>query len=253
MTNNELLSTSVSIGYYMLQCGAEIYRIEDSIKRICTAYGVKSIEVFAIPSSIIVTLTSEDNQPLSMIKRVHMRDFDLDKLDRLNNLSRYICSNKPSLKEITERIEDIKHSHVYKNAFHIIAYGFVASIFCLYFGGSVRDMTVAFFIGLVIKILLDKLAILKSNYIFTNLICSFFGSCVAIISIALGIADNIDKISIGAIMTLVPGITITNSMRDFIMGDLLAGIIEMIEALLVATGIAIGVALALAAVGGISS
>ena len=73
-------------------------------------------------------------------------------------------------------------------------------------------------------------------------LCSSFAAFIAILSVKLGISYQSDKIIIGALMTLVPGIAITNCMRDLIMGDYMAGLARMADALLIALGIAVGVA-----------
>ena len=54
-----------------------------------------------------------------------------------------------------------------------------------------------------------------------------------------------DKIIIGSIMLLVPGLALANAMRDFISSDTVTGISRATEAILVATGLAIGVAIAM--------
>ena len=51
-------------------------------------------------------------------------------------------------------------------------------------------------------------------------------------------------------MTLVPGVAITNSMRDVIAGDLMAGMVRGLEALLVALALALGTGVALVVMGG---
>ena len=70
---------------------------------------------------------------------------------------------------------------------------------------------------------------------------------IAFAGIRLGLGSNMDKIIIGAIMTLVPGVAITNIMRDIISGDIITGTTKLAEVLLVATSIAIGIALMLSA------
>ena len=52
-----------------------------------------------------------------------------------------------------------------------------------------------------------------------------------------------DMISIGNIMLLIPGIALTNSLRDMFSGNTLAGLMRFIEALLLAMTIAFGFAL----------
>jgi len=46
-------------------------------------------------------------------------------------------------------------------------------------------------------------------------------------------------------MALVPGIAMTNAMRDIMAGDMVAGISKAAEALLIGAAIALGTALAL--------
>lgn len=58
-----------------------------------------------------------------------------------------------------------------------------------------------------------------------------------------------DNILIGALMTLVPGLAITNALRDLFMGDLLSGIMRMCEAVLTALALGGGVALVLKFIG----
>ncbi len=63
--------------------------------------------------------------------------------------------------------------------------------------------------------------------------------------VRIGLAHNSDKMIIGTLMNLVPGIAITNVMRDIIAGDLIAGLVKLTEALLVATAIALGAGMAI--------
>ncbi len=245
MECDKLLSVVISLGHKMLECGAEIYRVEESIVRICKAYNAKEVEVFAIPSSIIVTLDMGDNIKDTRSKRVFPKEIDLDRVDKLNNLSRYICAEKPTYIQIQNQLSKISENPHYPNPVVFICYAVIPAVFCLFFGGKISDAVVSAFIGIIIKIILDILNALKTNTVFINVICSAVSTAVALISVKITIAQNYDKIIIGTIMLLVPGLILTNAMRDFIMGDLMAGILRLIEAVLVATGIAIGVALVL--------
>lgn len=249
MQSEQLLPMVLRIGQLLLEYGAEIYRVEDSINRICKAYGAVSVDIFAIPSSLIITIDMGNNKPVTMTKRVFEKEIDLDKVDQINNLSRYICSNKPSNKQIYIMINEIMNRKIYSMPLIIAVYAIIPAIFSLFFGGNFKDSFVAMLIGIIIKFVLNFLYRLDANIIFTNIICSSIGSVIAIMSVRIGFANNYDKIIIGTIMLLVPGLILTNSMRDFMMGDFLAGIIRLIESILVATGIAIGVALVLSLFG----
>lgn len=54
MNNDELLEITTEIGWRLLQSGAEIYRVEESIRRMLEAYGFPEAEVFSIPSLSLI-------------------------------------------------------------------------------------------------------------------------------------------------------------------------------------------------------
>ena len=243
MQTFELINAAVDIGYYMLFHGAEIYRVEESIKRIFIAYGYNDIDVYAIPGSIVVTVTDNSKIPLTKTKRVLHHETDLDKVDKLNNLSRHICKSKPSYKQIMTQLNIILSRKTYPLFLQIIAYAVIGFSFALFFQGSIYDAIVASVIASIIKIIQHWLDKFNANDFFMTIICSALTSLVAIFSVRFGIADNMDKIIIGTLMTLVPGIALTNCMRDFIAGDFMAGLSRMVEALLIGSAIAIGVAI----------
>lgn len=243
MQTYELLNVATNIGYFMLEQGAEIYRVEESMKRILKAYGYNEVEVYAIPGSIIVTISDQAGRPLTKTKRILNHETNLDKVDKLNNLSRHICKSKPSYKQINAQIDAIMARKTYPASVQIISYAFIGFTFAIFFKGSIFDAIVASVIAMLIKLIQSALNKLNANNFFMTILCSGFTAFIAIFAVRFGVADNTDKVIIGALMTLVPGITLTNCMRDFIAGDFMAGLSRMVEALLIAAGIAVGVAI----------
>jgi len=241
---HEILTAVADIGAAMLEYGAEVYRVESSIRYILEAYGAdkNNIDVFAIPSSIVVTITDEEKYPITISKRIIPNEIDLDKIDKLNSLSRHICKRKLSYEAINSHLSQILNSKTYPLAVEIICYGIVGFSFTIFFGGNVYDAVSGAVIAAFIRILQWILYKLNSNEFFMCVLCSSFAAFIAILSVKLGISYQSDKIIIGALMTLVPGIAITNCMRDLIMGDYMAGLARMADALLIALGIAVGVA-----------
>lgn len=245
MKGYDVLTCAMSISRLLLSYGGEIYRAEQSFTYICKAYGAKSVGVFVVPSCIIASIEMDGEEPITIVEEVDSKEINLFKLDRLNNLSRYICKNKPEKDIIDKKIQSIVAIKNYHPAIIFLAYCFVTSTFTLFFGGQISEILVSFVIGGVMKILLDFLTKINSNHIFTNILCSSVATLIAVFATYLGITNTWDHIIIGSLMTLVPGFVLTNSMRDFMVGDYLAGIIETLETLLIAVGIAIGVALTL--------
>ncbi len=249
MNEYELLNIATAIGKRMMECGAEIYRVEETILYLCKAYDIPQVDVFAIPTSIVVTIGMSDDRFLTRTKRVYARGNDMDKLDRFNNLCRRICREKLTYQQVQEEIQTIEHSPTYGTVAKIFAHMLASVAFCFFFGGTVRDATVSAVIGAAIYFLSRTINLLERNPFFNTLINSAVSACLAYWSVHVGWGINMDMIIIGPLMLLVPGITITNSMRDIIAGDFITGWTKVEEAFLTAAGIALGTMVPLSLLG----
>lgn len=245
MDFNKLLNVSAQLGKMLLESGAEIYRVEESIQRMGLAYGAKYVDVYAVPTTIIITITTNENINLTKTKRIHMRSTNLDKVERLNNLCRQICQTTPELKLVREELDVIASRPVYSFKVQLFGYAIATSIFTLFFGGTVADAFCALLIGPLIKIVSHQLDRFQTNPFFITILCSIVSAFLATIACKLQIGHHADKMIIGLVMTLVPGVAITNSVRDVIAGDFIAGQTKMTEALLTATSIALGTGIGL--------
>lgn len=240
MSKNEIILLAAEAGKIILENGGETYRVEQTIKIICTSYGLKNAEAFVTPTGIMISAVDEDNDVTSIIKRIEKREINLEKISEVNELSRKINSEKLSLENVREqlhRINDLKH---YSKSARIFFSAITTSFFTLLFSGNMKDFFVAFIIGLVMSYFIDFFNKHEVNSFFINFLGGFFASIVALFSVYLGIGMNEDKIIIGSIMLLVPGLAITNAIRDTIAGDLVSGISRSIEAVFVAVAISIG-------------
>ena len=61
MDYDELLDLTVDLAYQLQQCGAETYRVEETIVRLLGAYGVEG-SAFSIPGCIIVSLETAEEK-----------------------------------------------------------------------------------------------------------------------------------------------------------------------------------------------
>lgn len=241
MKGLELLEFVSRFGTMMLSCGGEINRVEDSIKRICVAYGYDDISVFAIPRTLIITV-SENGVPITKLQNIQNRGVNLDRVARLNSLSRMICAVKPSADTVNRRLDHIGKSPLYGRTL-IYASNFAAPFcYALVFGGGWREAAAAGIAGLAVRFIEDFASRSDAGVLFENLLSACVMVIVAMLFYISGFALAYDKTIIGVLMMLVPGVTLTNGARDFISGDFFAGTYTLIEALLSAVGIAAGVA-----------
>mgnify|MGYP005764249495 FL=1 len=246
MNEEDLLSTATEIGVLLLENGAEIYRVEESVIRILQAYGVEEADVFAIPSCLITTV-SVDGKNHTKLCRVYSRRTDLDRVERYNNLCRRICRQTPDRKEILRALGEIKGRPVYRLPMQSLAFALSASAFTLFFGGNWMDALCAAAIGALTKPASLQLEKFHTNPFFANIMLSGMTAALALLSVWAGAGQHVDKIVIGAFMNLVPGVAFTNSLRDIIAGDLIAGLTRLTEALLTALAMALGAGIVMTA------
>lgn len=244
-TNQEhILRIACKLGRNILENGGEIYRVEESINFFLEAYGIFDAQVFAIPSSIMVTIIVED-KPITIIERVKEITQNLDKLAKFNDLCRKSCRNVPDVDIVSKKMDKIRKESKYSFIVELLSYGFAGMFFCLFWKGDFRDSIVAFVCGIATKYCVDYMSQRNTNIFFFNAVTSLIIGFIAIGFVSLGFADNYDKIIIGAIMSLVPGVPLTNVMRDIIAGDIITGTAKLSQVLLIATAIAVGIAIAL--------
>lgn len=239
MNVDKLLNVATFAGRIMLENGAEVYRVEETIIRICTSYGATNSDSFATPTGIISSIYYNE-KTISLVKRIKYRRVDLNKVHEVNDLSRRLNKETISLDELYTSLEKINQEKGYSTKTIILFSAITAGSFSFIFGGNVLDFISALIIGATIKffaIFFEKLSI---NDFFINYICSAILTVIAIFLFTFNITTNIDTVIISSMMLLVPGLALTNAVRDFIAGDLLAGMTKGAEALLVAISIASG-------------
>ncbi len=236
----QYLYCAMSIGEQLLISGAEVSRVEDTIRRICTAYGAKRVDVFSITSCIITTIYGEDFDFCTQTRRISATSHDLSKLDALNALSRRICLEKPDPALIKEKIEEIQNGPRYSFKTQLLIYALVSASFSMFFGGNARDMIASAIIGVLLKFLELFIKRGSVNNFITALICSTAGGFLSNLSVMIGLGQHADLINIGNIMLLIPGIAFTNSIRDLFSGDIISGLTRFIESITLAMVIALG-------------
>ena len=239
-----LTDLAATMGYHLAMSGAETFRVEDTIHRILRAYGVEC-EVFAIPNCVSVSLEAANGKPLMIMKRIGFHGNDLETLEKLNALSRRICAERPDVDEAMTWLEEtMKACRSYSTGVFYLGSVLVGLGFCLVFGGTLLDCLWAGAMGLIIGLITHFMDKQEANPFFSTLLAACCMALPAYIAAGLGLMNSPDAAIIGALMILVPGLPITNSMRDIIYGDTNSGIIRVVQVILTALAIALGTAAA---------
>ncbi|MBQ8279905.1 MAG: threonine/serine exporter family protein [Roseburia sp.] len=237
----EVLTLAVEIGDLLLRNGAEVYRVEDTVMHILKAFDIKDCDVYVLSNGIFASANENTDDACSMIRHVPLGSVHLGRIAALNQLSRELCEKKCSLEEAWERLPECKTIPVASNTVQIFFCGLGSGCFAYLFGGTALDGVIAFIVGMILQIFLIGLNKHSGSKFITNILGSALVTTLSLLFLSLGLSVLYDKVIIGAIMPLVPGIALTTSIRDLFNGDYVSGTIHLMDALLTAFCIAVGV------------
>ena len=242
---NALLSVFLDFGEAMMSSGAEIRRVEDSLSRMGASYGALRTDVFAITSSLVLTLRFPEGEYTGS-RRIEQTDTNFDKLRKLNALSRKCTETVLSAEEIAAELAVICREKCSSVKLYLGS-ALASGAFAVFFGGNLYDGFFSALFGLLICFFQSKIAGFFPNKAFFL----FFTSFVCGIGIRLAARPLLflplhpDMIIIGDIMLLVPGIATTMSVRDILVGDTISGFTKLVECILWAASLAAGFVLAM--------
>lgn len=229
-------------GQIMMESGAETYRVEDTMIRMAHSQNLDA-QSYVTPTGIILTL---GKQQKTKIISIASRITDLHKIAKVNNISRKLTLKIITLEEAYDELRLIQKTNYFLPFYLQIFMAAVSSAcFLILFKGTYFDMPAAFVAGgagYSALLFIQKLTKVK---FFSEFFASFIIALSAFCAVYFGYGLEIDKIIISAVMPLVPGVLITNAVRDMIAGHLTAGIAKGTEALLTAFSIGSGVAVVL--------
>ena len=104
----QVLCAILDAGELLLTAGAEVARVEDTIRRMAQAYGFGRVDVLTITASMIVTAQAEDGAVLTQTRRILRRETDMRRIEAVNALSRAVCGAPLPLEELRARVEAIR-------------------------------------------------------------------------------------------------------------------------------------------------
>lgn len=238
-----ILRVILDLGEAMMRTGAENWRAEESVNRLCQAYGFHKINIWLIPSNIQATVHTENNDTITHIRYVLAGGADYVKLDLLNDLCRRICAEAPCADEFERQLQEILAIPPQKRWKKYVAAMIGAGCFAGFFNGDVFDALVACVAAVVMTALGERLADKEPNPLIYNAILSFCAEVLIILSVQVEIGHHPSSITIGIAMLLIGGVGITNGIRDLFNKDIIAGFLNIATSVLGAAGIAIGIAL----------
>ncbi|MGM9950300.1 MAG: threonine/serine exporter family protein [Lysinibacillus sp.] len=242
--DNELAIECILLaGRIMMESGAETYRVEDTMLRMAHSQNMENAQSYVTPTGIIFSLGR--TQP-TRITSISTRITDLHKIALVNNVSRKLTSHIITLEQAYDELKRVQKTNYFLPILvQVLAAAVASSCFLILFNGSWQDVPAAFVaggVGLYVVTVVHEKTRVK---FFSEFLAALVVGVIAFMAIKFGFGQNLDTIIIGGVMPLVPGLLITNAVRDLMAGHFTAGIGKGTEAFLTAFAIGSGIALVL--------
>lgn len=235
-----LLQVCITAGKIMMENGAEMHRVEDTMNRIMDAQSqTKGSISFVTPTGIFAA--GQHGNDVRM-QRIAKRTNNLDKISQVNHLSRLFVQQELSLNDFSQKLNQLAQAPpTYPFKIKLVAAAVISGFMMLLFKGVPADLLLTCLIGACGYGCYFLFSHYLSVRFLPDFIAAFLVGCLTrLATLTVGVVQP-DIVVIGAIMALVPGVPITNAIRDFFSGDTISGTIFGVEALWIATMIGSGI------------
>lgn len=222
--------------HLILENGGETYRVEETARRMAKGFGLSPVSIAAFPTSIFVGVGERVR-----IVRVNRRGTNTFKLERTNDVSRRVERGEMSAQEADAALRQIAEAPGASQATLCVACGLAAASFSLPFGGGLGVFAVTFLLGMLVQAVQPLFSKMEMGVLFGNFTGGLLTAMLAQAIAALVPYGSVNAAIGGGIMPLLSGLLMTTAMRDTMYGDLISGITRVVEALLLAASVALGV------------
>jgi uncharacterized membrane protein YjjP (DUF1212 family) len=242
----QVLETVGLAAQIILENGAETYRVEDTVCRLCRSYGYPDADVIALSTGLVLSLGAQGSHG-AVIHRARSRGINLSRVNAVNDLSRRAAQGLVPLDQAAALLRGIAHSEMLPPWQMVLMCALSAGFFTLMFGGGWLPFAVAAACAALTQMLTNRLSHAPFSLVLVNLAGGALCSALALGAYFVFDFSHaaLEAALTGAIMPLLSGLMMTSAVRDALRGDLLSGIARGFEALLVAIMVALGIILVL--------
>lgn len=241
---NQVIDVLMLAGTILLRSGSEIHRVEDTMIRIAHSQGIIDCNVLAMPAAIFFSI---ENTNISRMKRVTSSAYNIEKVCDVNQISRLLVAGDMSLDEAQHQLKELQRKGLpYTKKEVTLAATLSAPFFSIMFGGSLNDA-----IGAGIATLFAfSFAVFVERFVRIPFVTAFAGAFVFGLFAQFwahysGLSSSAELIIAGAVMPFVPGIALTNSVRDIMTNHINSGMSKMFESILITLALGAGTSVAL--------
>lgn len=245
METKKVIEIALWAGEILLCNGGETYRVEETVTKICEAYGLEC-ECLSLSTGIFISAKGPNSDEVASVKRIKQRRVDLYRIELVNSFSRTLVNSQMDYEEAISVLRNINDAPNFSFKVRAFAACMTSFVYTLFFNGTMLDAVISIFISLIVYITLEKISEIGFFQFFEYYLSGLIIGGVSLLT-SIFIKD-IDKNNVitGAIMILLPGVALTNGIKDILYGDYSSGLAKFLEAMLIITAVGAGIGTALA-------
>jgi uncharacterized membrane protein YjjP (DUF1212 family) len=235
----ELLLRFVRAGH---DAGYPTADLEERVLALAAAFGLADVEVSATPTLVEVSLGSLPRQR-SYSLRVRPTPVDLDAIARLDGLVQDVFVGQLDADGALVALRHIRGTPLHRPWPMVLAgYAIAGIALTPLLGGGWQEASAAALVGLVVgAIALSTSRTARTEPVVAP-IAAVAASFGAALLVWLGVEASADVVTLAALVTLLPGMTLTIGMRELGTEHLQSGVANIASALVQLFGLAFGVA-----------
>lgn len=228
-------------GRVILENGGETYRAEDTVLRMARALGLNEPDAFGVPSGLFISFTDENGERQTSVNRVHAGGTNLWRVDAVNQISRRLSEGELPPAELLGELEKAASLGKKGTFWHApLSAMLTAAAFAFMFDGNAWDILISALCAGVTPLFPLLLRRGRDETLIMLLVGSFVCTLVPLCFHRLTGLGLPESMIAGALMPLVPGLSMTNAVQDVLRGDMVSGVAHGARALLTAALIAGG-------------
>ena len=240
MNVQNVIDIALTAGEILLENGAENYRIEDTVSKICKSYGFNS-ECIAMSNGLLLLVEDCNLEKITSMKKIKEKHVDLYRIELINSFSRKLEKSLLTYEDAKKSLEKIKNAPNFTLSVRTMAACMTGFIYTLFFNGSILDGLIAIIVCLITYIVFEKISKLGFFQFLESFLAGLLIGGLSMFSHTLLSSVNSHNVIAGSIMILIPGVILTNGIKDIIYGDFSAGCSKFFEALLIIVAVGVGI------------
>lgn len=246
VTLEQLAEIAILAGAVMLRNGAETSRVEETMGHIARSCGAVSVESFVIPTGVFLSVTDASGKAFTIMRRISDRTINLDRIAKVNELSRRLADKRIDYSVAKGILKSVAKERTGFPLLHtIVASGILGGGFAVLQNGGFPEVFIAFNSAMLVRLVAHMVTRSGGVRFMFEFLGGMSAALAGVLAAYICPEWNHEIMISGGIIPLVPGVAITNAIRDVIAGELLSGLSRGLEAALTAIAVAMGVVIVL--------